>query len=162
MNNLTKVLILKKKLKLIDLNFIGNGRASESHEWNEYPYSKEQYLIQGEVYPKIDNDTHDSIDHEWEWQHMRYMIATPTDVRDQCRCSAEYDGNCKLKPIIVGDLIVRNGKSVNFNSYHVPCAIELIKEMSDKLLQTIERNKLLHPILFEQEWGKDVRGMTRQ
>ena len=40
--------------------------------------------------------------------------------------------------------------------------VELIKEMSDKLLQTIERNKLLHPILFEQEWGKDVRGMTRQ
>ena len=154
MNKLTKVLMLKKKLKLIDLNFIGENK---NNKWNEYPYSREQYLIQGEVYPKIDNDTH-----EWQWQHMRYMIATPTDVRDQCRCSAEYGGNCQLKPIIVGDLIVRNGKSVNFNSYHVPCAIELIKEMSDKLLQTIERNKLLHPILFEQEWGKDVRGMTRQ
>ena len=153
MNKLTKVLMLKKKLKLIDLNFIGNGRASESHEWNEYPYSEEQGLLQGGCYPKK----------EYDWQYMKYIIATPTDVRDQCHaCGIRPQLTSKLKPIIVGDLIVRNGKGSNFNSYHVPCAIELIKEMSDKLLQTIERNKLLHPILFEQEWGKDVRGMTRQ
>ena len=151
MNKLTKVLILKKKLKLEELNFL-QIKNKDDRVWNEYPYSEEQGLLQGGCYPKK----------EYDWQYMKYIIATPTDVRDQCRCSAEYDGNCKLKPIIVGDLIVRNGKSVNFNSYHVPCAIELIKEMSDKLLQTIERNKLLHPILFEQEWGKDVRGMTRQ
>ena len=152
MNKLTKVLILKKKLKLEELNFL-QIKNKDDRVWNEYPYSEEQGLLQGGCYPKK----------EYDWQYMKYIIATPTDVRDQCHaCGIRQQLTSKLKPIIVGDLIVRNGKGSNFNSYHVPCAIELIKEMSDKLLQTIERNKLLHPILFEQEWGKDVRGMTRQ
>ena len=139
MNKITKVLIQKKKLKLEELNFINLA-------FNEYPYSDEQDLIQGGSYPK----------HEYDWQYMKYIIATPTDVRDQCHaCGIRPQLTSKLKPIIVGDLIVRNGKGSNFNSYHVPCAIELIKEMSDKLLNTLERNKLLYQLLFEQEMRKN-------
>ena len=139
MNKITKVLIQKKKLKLEELNFINLA-------FNEYPYSDEQDLIQGGSYPK----------HEYDWQYMKYIIATPTDVRDQCyTCGIRPQLTSKLKPIIVGDLIVRNGKGSQFNSYHVPCAIELIKEMSDKLLNTLERNKLLYQLLFEQEMRKN-------
>ena len=145
MNKITEVLILNKKLKLEELNFL-QIKNKDDHVWNEYPYSKEQGLLQGGCYPKK----------EYDWQYMKYIIATPTDVRDQCHaCGIRPQLTSKLKPIIVGDLIVRNGKGSNFNSYHVPCAIELIKEMSDKLLNTLERNKLLYQLLFEQEMRKN-------
>ena len=120
MNKITEILIHKKKLKLIDLKFFNENNLKRS--WN---YSQEQKLIQGSTYPK----------NEWHWLYMEYMIATPTDVRDQCHaCGIRPQLTSKLKPIIVGDLIVRNGKGSQFNSYHVPCAITMMKEMSDKLL----------------------------
>ena len=144
MKKITEVLILKKKLKLEELNFL-QIKNRDGLVYNEYPYSHEQGLLQGGCYPKK----------EYDWQYMKYIIATPTDVRDQCHACDSLVGYSKLKPIIVGDLIVRNGKGSNFNSYHVPCAIELIKEMSDKLLQTLERNKILDPILYEQEMRKN-------
>ena len=141
MNKITEVLIHKKKLKLIDLNFFNENNLKRS--WN---YSQEQKLIQGSTYPK----------NEWHWLRMEYMIATPTDVRDQCHtCGIRPQLTSKLKPIIVGDLIIRNGKGSNFNSYHVPCAITMMKEMSDKLLNTLERNKGLDELLFEQEMRKN-------
>ena len=149
MNKITEILIHKKKLKLIDLKFFNENNLKRS--WN---YSQEQKLIQGSTYPK----------NEWHWLYMEYMIATPTDVRDQChKCGdgrATFDGSgeritTQLKPIIVGDLIVRNGKGSQFNSYHVPCAITMMKEMSDKLLNTLERNKGLDELLFELEMRKN-------
>jgi hypothetical protein len=141
MNKETKELIHKKKLKLIDLKFFSENNLRRS--WN---YSKEQKLIQGSTYPI----------NEWHWLHMEYMIATPTDVRDQCNvCGIRPQLTSKLKPIIVGDLIVRNGKGTNFNSYHVPCAITMMKEMCDKLLQTMARSCMLTPILHEQEMRKN-------
>ena len=73
MNKLTEVLILKKKLKLEELNFL-QIKNKDGQVWNEYPCSDEQHLIQGGSYPK----------HEYNWQYMEYIIATPTDVRDQC------------------------------------------------------------------------------
>ena len=145
MNKITEVLILNKKLKLEELNFL-QIKNKDGQVWNEYPYSNEQGLLQGGCYPHK----------EYDWQYLKYMIATPTDVRDLCHsCGIRPQLTSKLKPIIVGDLIVRNGKGSNFNSYHVPCAIELIKEMSDKLLQTLERNKILDSILHEQEMRKN-------
>ena len=141
MNKITEILIHKKKLKLIDLKFFNENNLKRS--WN---YSQEQKLIQGSTYPK----------NEWHWLYMEYMIATPTDVRDQCHaCGIRPQLTSKLKPIIVGDLIVRNGKGSQFNSYHVPCAITMMKEMSDKLLNTLERNKGLDELLFEQEMRKN-------
>ena len=141
MNKITEILIHKKKLKLIDLKFFNENNLKRS--WN---YSQEQKLIQGSTYPK----------NEWHWLYMEYMIATPTDVRDQCHaCGIRPQLTSKLKPIIVGDLIVRNGKGSNFNSYHVPCAITMMKEMSDRLLNTLERNKGLDELLFEQEMRKN-------
>ena len=146
MNKITEVLILKKKLKLIDLKFLSENNLKSS--WN---YSKEQKLIQDGSYPNCCL----SDSKEWFWLNMEYMIATPTDVRDQCHaCGIRPQLTSKLKPIAVGDLIIRNGKGTNFNSYHVPCAITMIKEMSDKLLNTLERNKLLYQLLFEQEMRK--------
>ena len=141
MNKITRELIEKKKIKLIELKFFNDNNLKRS--WN---YSQEQKLIQGSTYPSK----------EWSWLYMEYMIATPTDVRDQCNiCGIRPQLTSKLKPIIVGDLIIRNGKGSNFKSYHVPCAIAMMKEMSDKLLQTLERNKLLYQLLFEQEMRKN-------
>ena len=37
----------------------------------------------------------------------------------------------------------------------MPCAITMMKEMSDKLLNTLERNKGLDELLFEQEMRKN-------
>ena len=140
MNKITRELIEKKKIKLIELKFFNDNNLKRS--WN---YSQEQKLIQGSTYPSK----------EWSWLYMEYMIATPTDVRDQCNlCGIRPQLTSKLKPIIVGDLIVRNGKGTNFNSYHVPCAVTMMKEMSDKLLQTLERNKILDSMIHEQEMRK--------
>jgi len=141
LNKITEVLIHKKKLNLIDLKFFNENNLKRS--WN---YSQEQKLIQGSTSPSK----------EYHWLYMEYMIATPTDVRDQCNvCGIRPELTSKLKPIIVGDLIIRNGKGSNFNSYHVPCGITLMKEMSDKLLQTLERNKILDSMLHEQEMRKN-------
>ena len=145
MNKITRELIEKKKRKLEELNFLQIKNKGNQY-YNAYPYSDEQGLLQGGCYPKC----------EYDWQYMKYIIATPTDVRDQCHtCGIRPQLTSKLKPIIVGDLIIRNGKGSNFKSYHVPCAIAMMKEMSDKLLQTLERNKILDPILHEQEMRKN-------
>ena len=148
MKKITEVLILKKKIELEKLNFI-SLKNKDNQYWNTYPYSDEQHLISH-------GESCYSITKEYNWQDMKYMIATPTDVRDQCyACGIRPQLTSKLKPIVVGDLIVRNGRSVNFHSYHVPCAINIIKEVSNKLLQTLERNKILDPILYEQEMRKN-------
>ena len=151
MNKRTKELIDKKINNLKDLKFFNRT----NHQW-----SNEQKVIQDGSYPKCNTDYLSDYPKEWHWLHMEYMIATPTDVRDQCHaCGIRPQLTSHLKEIIVGDLIIRNGKGSKFNSYHVPCAMKLIKEMSDKLLQTLQRNETLTPILQDQEMLKNGVGM---
>ena len=55
MNKITEVLILNKKLKLEELNFL-QIKNKDGQVWNEYPYSHEQGLLQGGCYPKKEYD----------------------------------------------------------------------------------------------------------
>ena len=55
MNKITRELIEKKKIKLIELKFFNDNNLKRS--WN---YSQEQKLIQGSTYPSK----------EWSWLYM--------------------------------------------------------------------------------------------
>ena len=148
-----------KKKKLIGLGFFIDPKLNKL-DWHIYNYKNGGWSIKNgkwinpaklvsKQYPSVAGKL------EYTWLHMNYYIATKTDVDRQCNaCGIRPQLTSKYKPIIVNDLIIRNGKGANFNSYHVPCAINLIVEMIDTLITIPKRNTLLNDILKEQEERK--------
>ena len=148
-----------KKKKLIELGFFIDPELNKL-DWHIYNYKNGGWnnkdgkwinpaTLVSKKYPSVAGHL------EYMWLHMNYYLATITDVDRQCNaCGIRPQLTSKYKPIIVNDLIIRNGKGANFNSYHVPCAINIIVEMIDTLITIPKRNTLLNDILKEQEERK--------
>ena len=148
-----------KKKKLIELGFFIDPNSNKD-EWHIYNWKHggwnnkdNKFHNPARLLNKIYPNANDRL--EYHWLYMNYYLATKTDVDRQCNtCGIRPQLTSKYKPIIVNDLIIRNGKGSNFNSYHVPCAINLIVEMIDTLITIPKRNTLLNDILKEQEERK--------
>lgn len=155
MNKQEKIIFENKKKKLIELGFFLDPNLNKE-DWHIYNWkaggwnNKDNKWVNparllNKIYPVVNDRL------EYMWLHMNYYIATKTDVDRQCHAC---HGTLSRKRIEVNDLIVRNGKGANFNSYHVPCAINIIVEMIDTLITIPKRNALLDDILKEQEMRK--------